>query len=108
LLTQYIELSHYLRSWLALDKSVSLIPRNGVVMDMQRIAFEILAEAVCLAVGTGFVHTAITTASETLGPRDCSMADRAFEMLMPNEAQHVRLIAIKAARNYTGETLQQA
>lgn len=70
------------------------------MMDAQKIALEILAEAVDQGVGSGNVHAAITTAAEALNDFDQNRADEAFESLQRGDCERIRAIAIQAAQDF--------
>lgn len=65
-----------------------------------KLALQILADAVDRTVGTGFVHAAILKAASSLTPLDYTHANKAFRMLTPRESRRVRDTALENAELY--------
>ena len=68
--------------------------------DVEKACLKILADAVDRTVGSGFVHTAITRAAESLENADYEKAGKAFRMLSPRESVRVRDSALEGAGIY--------
>jgi hypothetical protein len=75
----------------------STMDRPGGGGELQRVCLEILADAVDRSIGSGFVHAAVSKASQTMTQSDYERADKAFRLLSPRESRKVREAAVETA-----------